>query len=342
MQADILCFSEHNLATDQSQTRYQLMQTIKRHLPNSRIIVATSEIKSPSAYKPGGCLQIINNTIHSRITEQGSDRFGRWTFAALSTKHKSMIYIITVYKPCKNHQGAGPFTVYNQQWTMMRMENIQKPEPRQKFDTDLIDFIGLLQDKAHRIIVLGDFNETFQHSKLLHSLRNMGLVDTILSRHTNTPPFRSCNKGNNVIDFALCSPSILSCITSSAYEPFMINTMSDHRGIVIDFDTQELLGKHEHIVSPDKRGLNANNPIQVDKFLEALQKYWTKYDIKNRISNAMNNTKTTDIRLVVNSIDKDITKAMLKAERKVSKPNRPPWSPALKQASLLVKYYKLL
>ena len=170
----------------------------------------------------------------------------------------------------------------------------------------------------------------------------MGLVDTILSRHTNTPPFRSCNKGNNVIDFALCSPSILSCITSSAYEPFMINTMSDHRGIVIDFDTQELLGKHEHIVSPDKRGLNANNPIQVDKFLEALQKYWTKYDIKNRISNAMNNTKTTDIRLVVNSIDKDITKAMLKAERKVSKPNRPPWSPALKQASLLVKYYKLL
>ena len=33
---------------------------------------------------------------------------------------------------------------------------------------------------------------------------------------------------------------------------------------------------------------------------------------------------------------------MLRAERKVRQSDRPPWSPALKQASLLVKYYKLL
>ena len=33
---------------------------------------------------------------------------------------------------------------------------------------------------------------------------------------------------------------------------------------------------------------------------------------------------------------------MLKAERTVRKADRPPWSPAMKQASLLVKYYKLL
>ena len=139
-----------------------------------------------------------------------------------------MIYIITVYKPCKNHQGAGPFTVYNQQWTMMRMEDIVKPEPLQQFDTDLTNFIASLQDKAHRVIVLGDFNETHQSSKVLDSLRNMGLVDTILSWHSNTPPFCSCNKGNNVIDFAIFSPSILSCIMSSSYEPFMLNTTSDH------------------------------------------------------------------------------------------------------------------
>ena len=33
---------------------------------------------------------------------------------------------------------------------------------------------------------------------------------------------------------------------------------------------------------------------------------------------------------------------MLQAEQKVRKSTRPPWSPVLKQASLLVKYYKLL
>ena len=56
----------------------------------------------------------------------------------------------------------------------------------------------------------------------------------------------------------------------------------------------------------------------------------------------MNIINTTEIQLAANSIDKDITKAMLKAERKVRKSNKPPWSPAIKQASLLVKYYKLL
>ena len=122
----------------------------------------------------------------------------------------------------------------------------------------------------------------------------------------------------------------------------MLNSTSDHRGIVIDFDTLQLLGKHEHIVSPNKRGLNANNLVQVKKFIEELQKYWTKYGIKNRISKAMKITNTTEIQLAANSIDKDITKAMLNAERKVRKSNKPPWSPAIKQARLLVKYYKLL
>ena len=53
-----------------------------------------------------------------------------------------------------------------------------------------------------------------------------------------------------------------------AYEPFMLNTTSDHRGIVIDFDRHSLFGKKELIVSPERRGLNASNPIQVDKFIQ--------------------------------------------------------------------------
>ena len=119
--------------------------------------------------------------------------------------------------------------------------------------------------------------------------------------------------------------------------------MSDHRGIVIDFNTQQLLGQQEHIVSPNKRGLNANNPIQVERFLDELQHYWKKYNIATRISQATKQPpNVTSLRSTVNSIDRDITKAMLRAEKKVRKSERPPWSPALKQASLQVKYYKLL
>ena len=314
LQADIICFAEHNLAVDQLRTRYDLINTIKRHLPNSRIVLATSDIQSPTAYKPGGCVQIITNTINSRITIQGSDRFGRWTYVGLATKHKTMIFIITTYKPCKNHARSRHSTVYNQQWTMMRNEDMEQPEPRKQFDEDFVKFIQSLQEKAHRMIIVGDFNETRNKSKLLRELQSMGLIDVISSRHANTPPFRSCNKGNNIIDHAICSHSLLSSITSSSYEPFLLNTTSDHRGIVVDFNTRSLLGKQELIVSPDKRGLNASNPIQVEKFIDELQKHWKKLNITSRVSEATQKAHNTDIRDIANNIDRDITKAILRAE----------------------------
>ena len=132
--------AEHNLAIDLSQTRYGLTNTIRRHFPNARIVMATSEIQSTSAYKPGGCLQIITKSTHGRITSQGHDRLGRWTYTGLATQNKSIIFVITVYKPCKDHTNSGPSTVYNQQWSMLRLNDVQQPDPRQQFDKDFLEF----------------------------------------------------------------------------------------------------------------------------------------------------------------------------------------------------------
>ena len=338
----MISLAEHNLAVDQSQTRYNLISTIKRHFPNSRTIACTSEIDFPTTYKPGGCLQIVANTLQSRITFQGSDRFGRWTYIGLATKTNSMIVIITVYKPCKHTQTSGPLTVYRQQWTMLRKETTENPNPRKKFDSDFIAFVQSLQEKSHRIIIVGDFNETRNRSTLFQALHLMGLRDMILARHDNIPPFRSCNKGNNVIDYALCSSSLYPCIEASTYEPFMLHTSSDHRGIVIDFNTTKLLGRPDKIQAPDSRGINASNPVQVETFLKNLQTFWKRYNIDQRIQTAETIHSTTELREVLNNIDRDITRAMLQAERKVRKSQKPPWSPELKQASLSVKYYKLL
>ena len=96
------------------------------------------------------------------------------------------------------------------------------------------------------------------------------------------------------------------------------------------------------MTSPERRGLNANNPLQTEKFIQHLQKSWKTSDITNRIKLASSISNTNTMQMTLNEIDQDITKAMLRAERRVRKAKRPPWSPALKQASLLVKYYKLI
>ena len=91
----------------------------------------------------------------------------------------------------------------------------------------------------------------------------------------------------------------------------------------------------DFIIILDWHEINSSNATQVDKFLKELQRYWDKYDIKQRIEHATSTEwDTPTLRMIVNKIDADITTAMLKAEKRVRKSERPPWSPALKQASL--------
>ena len=106
---------------------------------------------------------------------QGSDELGRWTYVGLATKDKNMIFIITAYKPCQPSSKPGPLTVHSQQWSMLRAKNIEYPNPRQEFNKDFIAFVEELQSKSHRIIIVGDFNETRESSTLLQSLYHMGI-----------------------------------------------------------------------------------------------------------------------------------------------------------------------
>ena len=230
LKTDISCFVEHNLDVTQTKIRYDLQKVTKRHIPTSSTIATTSPTPFPSSFKPGGCMNIIAKTIRGRITEQGQDAMGRWTYIRLATKQSSMIYIITAYKPCKTTLNqAGPFTVFRQQWTEMRNKGITNPQPRKQFDKDLLNFIHTIQQQHHRIILVGDFNEPSTNSELLKQLHQLRLRDMIRQRHPQLPRFRSCNKGGNIIDFAFCSLSLLPSVLDSTYEPFMLNVNSDHR-----------------------------------------------------------------------------------------------------------------
>ena len=74
--ADIIGFAEHNLDVSQMKVRYDLQSLVKRHIPSSRTIAATSPMQFPTTFKPGGCMNIVARSLHSRITEQGQDSLG--------------------------------------------------------------------------------------------------------------------------------------------------------------------------------------------------------------------------------------------------------------------------
>ena len=128
----------------------------------------------------------------------------------------------------------------------------------------------------------------------------------------------------------------------AAYEPFSLNSTSDHCGIILDFDTKILLGRRDTIAPVIHRGLNANNPVQTEKFLKYLQHFWRQLDIPKHINDTQQLQDKRTLQNTINDIDKDITRAMIRAEQKVRRKDKPPWSPELKQASLIVKFYKLV
>ena len=342
LDADIICFTEPNLDTSQPKIRLDLHKTIQRHCPQSKILSTTSPLTFQSAFKPGGCLTIIRNSLHSRVNHQGYDELGRWQYVRIATKTEAMIYIITIYKPCKHTlKQAGPMTVFRQQWTILRGKGHNTPQPRKQFDDDLIKFLSQIQGEGHQIILVGDFNDHKNNSRLFPRLYSLGLRDMINDRHTNLPTYRSYLRGSNTIDYAMCSLPLMQFIESSLYEPFKLHTDSDHRGIIIDF-SKHLVGKQERLSPVPNRGVQSSNPFLAEEFLKTLKKEWIRLDIPKKIDHLLTNTEIQDsMREELNRLDDDITKAMLTTEKRTKRKQRPPWSPELKIASLKVRLFKL-
>ena len=208
------------------------------------------------------------------------------------------------------------------------------PKPRHQFDIDFLKFIILIQQQGHRIIIIGDFNKTIEKSKLLQNLQKLWLMDMIQNPHHNTPKFRTCLKGTNIIDYALCSLSVLRHITASTYEPFYFNVDSDHWGIIIDFNQQTLFGRQDPLATPSTRGIGSTDISTSDKYLHHLSIQWKLLKIDQWIQSISPlKMQQSQLRYTLNS--------MLKAEKHSKRQTRLPWSPELKEASLGVKLFKL-
>ena len=192
------------------------------------------------------------------------------------------------------------------------------------------------------MIIFGDFNEASSSSKLLQQLHYLGLRDIHATQHPGSPLFRTYNRGRKVIDYVFCSQSILPSVINVAYEPFSLTTTSDHRGIILDLDSKTVWGRKETIAPAHIRDLSSSDIPQTEKFLTYLEQFWRQYDIPQRIDKAKAIQNRRTLRLTIDDIDKDITRAFLQAEKRIKKKPKPPWSPELKQASLRVKFYKLV
>jgi hypothetical protein len=74
----------------------------------------------------------------------------------------------------------------------------------------------------------------------------------------------TCQNSSTKINHVFCTPRLFGCITRVAIEPLHDGIFSDHRALIVDFDTGKLLGHAIPIAKPKTRLLTSTQkkPIQ--------------------------------------------------------------------------------
>ena len=287
---DCLCLSEINLEWKNPLVAQKIPAITKRFFNHSKFVAASSSIKFDRIYKPGGTASLITNEWTGRILNCDTDTtgLGRWTTITLNGKRHRKIAIISAYQVCNTsiHQ-CGLTTCFSQQWHLLRAQGTEFPNPRKSFWTDLSRHIQNLQESAHLIIVVGDFNTSYSinNSNPLSNLRSScNLLDAVSNFHDCSHQ-TSYSRGTTIIDYCLVSTELLPCIRASGYLPLHFFSYSDHRGLYVDFDSNALFGGSPPKISkPTARFVNSRDSHSTSKFLNRLKTYWANHSLSARVT----------------------------------------------------------
>jgi chorismate mutase len=115
---------------------------------------------------------------------------------------------------------------------------------------------------------------------------------------------------------------------------------SDHRAIYIDWYTSLLMGGDlASLSSTPIRLLKSRDIKGRAKYVKVVAKYLEDHRVLQRLMEVSNSVELDTEK--IEAIDRDITRAMVHAIKKIWKVYTSPFSPQIKQARLSRRFYKL-
>ena len=131
------------------------------------------------------------------------------------------------------------------------------------------------------------------------------------------PHIANCNR-STTIDFCLCSSKVLQHITYAAAIPFELETLGDHRGMVMDLDLQMILGKEQTADDIKTRKLVMSSPKTVEKYIQTVDEKFEQQNIFNRSKKLLQrvengHTDYANIMKKYEALDKEVFRICSKA-----------------------------
>ena len=279
MEVDIALLAEHKLDTTQPRVTSKLHDTARRIFGAGTFsIQATSTaVESPTMYKPGGILSMVNGGVKGRVLASAKDPYGRWTSITLRRTGGPPLTIIVTYQVVNvDPRSAGPTTYATQLYAQYTKEGRPNPQNlRQHHADDLVNCVQAHQNRGEWIIVTGDLNEVLgvETGGLTQLHTECTLVDAYLQKHGQTD-FSTYQRGTHVIDYILVDHNVYQCTQAIGYEPFGLHILSDHRGIFLDIATAQCFGSNLLPLQPIQlRDLSMKRSHQLAPYFHAKHKH---------------------------------------------------------------------
>ena len=341
----LLGIAEHRLnLTNYRGTVMPLMRRIRRTWNAVKMIFddCKDESLKDVRSKPGGVLQLCIGGMSSRVQDTIKDPtgMGRWVGQKMISATGEKAAVITCYRVCQpNPTKVGLTTAAMQQWRVMTEAGYNHANPREQVLLDLESTITELQEEDYAVLLMIDANGDLETDKSLKRfVDDVLLFDMHPATEGDGPPPPSLRRGSKKIDYVFGCAKFMEALKRRGCLSFE-QSLGDHRGLFADFDIRILFGST--IVDPtnaSNRRLTSTAPDRVEKYLTCLLKLMRIKNIIQRLRNLYKKCDrqgyaTRNDHKTFEGIDRDMTAAMLKAERKCGKANYGhPWSPELMEA----------
>ncbi len=274
---------------------------------------------------------------------------GIWAYNLIAGKRQGhTLLLITGYRTGQRSGDPGMKTAWKQQQVMLSKEG-RKETPYEAFFIDLGLWLRKYRTPRMEILLCLDANERWgERSEVAKFAQKFDLQSINHEFHIPaTHPHIANMARNTTIDFCLCSHKVLQNIDYAAAVPYELETLGDHRGIMIDINLVSLLGSDASVVDIKTRKLVMSSPSAVEKYLATVEDKFSHQNIFKRSLKLIRrvtagHTDYAGIMRQYNKLDAEVFGICTKAEKrcKAAWAGKYEWSPTLVEAITHLRYWR--
>jgi hypothetical protein len=210
---------------------------------------------------------------------------GRWSSLSFRGKDERFLTIFTAYRVCKGSIQSSPIgSAFSREYEHHRGKGIKNPQPRKILLTDLTQAIRHEQTKGHAILVMMDSNGCLEDDTDLQLFASECELNDL---HAKTPsPSTFIGSTHRRIDHIFGCPQVQQSVTSAGSLSYIEGPQSDHRGLFVDLDPQQLLHRTTeplNISPAHARSLKTGNPEAVATYHDAMLDYYAAHNMIQRL-----------------------------------------------------------